>query len=91
MTVNVAVNGMDDTGPLRPRRLAVHVSQRRLAELAGCSETMVRQLEGGYKPSYGDVLARIVRTLETLENDGGAAGQPRLVTTTGPHARYDQD
>jgi len=80
MTVNAA-NATSVTGPLRERRLAAGVTQRQLAARAECSETMVRVLEGGYRPSYGDVVGRVARALDAL-NDEDAAAEPRLATTS---------
>lgn len=92
VTVNAPVNDRSVAGPLRERRLAAGVSQRRLAALAECSETMIRQLEGGYTPSYSDVLGRIARALDALDalDDEDPAATPGLVTTSagqGGHGR----
>lgn len=90
MTVNAPVNGTAVAGPLREHRLAAGVSQRRLAALAECSETMIRQLEGGYTPSYSDVLGRIARALDAL-NDEDPARQPGLVKTSAGQGRRAPD
>ena len=91
MTVNAPVNGTAVAGPLRARRLAAGVSQRQLAALAECSETMIRQLEGGYTPSYSDVLGRIARALNTLDTDEDPARQPGLVKTSAGTGRRVPD
>jgi transcriptional regulator with XRE-family HTH domain len=91
MTVNAPANATSVTGPLRERRLAAGVSQRRLAELAGCSETMIRQLERGYRPGYSAVVGRIARALAVLQDDEGAAAEPRLVKTSAGTGRRVPD
>ena len=91
MTVNAPVNGTAVVGSLRERRLAAGVSQRRLAALAECSETMIRQLERGYAPSYSDVLGRIARALNTLDTDEDPARQPGLVKTSAGTGRRVPD
>jgi hypothetical protein len=51
---------------------------------------MIRQLEGGYTPSYSEVLRRIARALDSL-NDEGAAAEPRLVKTSAGTGRHVPD
>lgn len=48
---------------LRQRRDAAGLSQQSLAQLAGCSLSMVRVLERGIGPAHSDVLARIESVL----------------------------
>jgi predicted transcriptional regulator len=54
----------DGLRDLRSRR---GITQQRLAELAGCSLSMVRVLEGGLLPKRSDVLGRIVSVLNDEE------------------------
>lgn len=55
-------------GPnLRTERKAAGLSQQRLAELAGCSLSMVRLVEAGYQPEPSDVLDRITLALSKTE------------------------
>jgi predicted transcriptional regulator len=54
---------------LRERRLAVGVSQQRLAELAGVSFHMVTLLDNGYSPSRSRVRAKVLAALDELEGD----------------------
>ena len=48
---------------LRGLRQARGLSQERVARLAGCSTSMVRQLERGYVPVGSAVLPRVVEAL----------------------------
>jgi hypothetical protein len=53
---------------------------------------MIRQLERGYRPGYSAVVGRIGRTLEALlQNDEGAAAEPRLVKTSAGTGRRVPD
>lgn len=52
---------------MRRERRARGLSQERLAQLAGCSTSMVRLLEAGYEPRSSGVLDRIAHVLETSE------------------------
>jgi predicted transcriptional regulator len=63
---------------LREHRRRRGITQQRLAELAGCSLSMVRILEAGAKPRKSAVLGRIVSVL----NDEDLAGQRGLVTSS---------
>lgn len=63
------------SGPdLKALRRAAGMSQQRLAELAGCSVSMVRVLESGYEPERSDVLPRLVAALATTR-EAPAANQ----------------
>jgi len=48
---------------LRELRQARGLSQEHVARLAGCSTSMVRQLERGYIPVGSVVLPRVIRAL----------------------------
>ncbi len=65
----MSVNATQRLGPIRLSREAVGLSQQRLAELAGCSLSMIRVLESGYTPRESDVLPRVMQAL----NDAGPA------------------
>jgi predicted transcriptional regulator len=53
---------------LRERRQRVELTQQALADLASCSRSMVRLLEGGYEPPRRSaVRRRIERVLDELE------------------------
>ena len=52
---------------IRDRRAALGISQQRLAELAGCSLSMVRLLDRGYAPEASAVLDRINSILNDVE------------------------
>jgi predicted transcriptional regulator len=52
---------------LRDRRRRAGVTQQGLADLAECSRSMVRLLEGGYQPPRSPTLRRIERVLAELE------------------------
>jgi transcriptional regulator with XRE-family HTH domain len=65
-----------DLRTLRRRR---GLSQQRLAELAGCSLSMVRVLESGYQPERSDVLPRV---LLALNDPSTSPGHARNVTGT---------
>lgn len=54
------------SGGLRAVRKAAGVSQQKLAEMAGCSMSMVKLLESGYQPASSDVVERIRRALDAL-------------------------
>ena len=51
------------TGFLGPSRRAAGLSQQQVAALAGCSISMVRLLEAGYRPKSGEVMERIATVL----------------------------
>lgn len=51
---------------LKERRLAIGLSQQRLAELVGCSIATVRLVENGWQAS-DEMLARITAALEGEE------------------------
>jgi transcriptional regulator with XRE-family HTH domain len=53
-------------GSLRDRRKHIGLSQQTLADLAGCSISMVRLLERGYEPPLSATRARIVEILDAL-------------------------
>ncbi|MGI8597503.1 MAG: helix-turn-helix transcriptional regulator [Thermoleophilaceae bacterium] len=87
-----ALEATAGTGPFRARRVAAGLSQQRLAELAGCSVAMVRVLEGGYKPSYSDVLGRIARVLDALQDDEDLAPhEPGPVTASAEQGRHGRE
>ena len=59
---------------LRERRRRVELTQQALADLAGCSRSMVRLLEGGYEPPRRSaVRKRIERVLDELERQEQSA------------------
>lgn len=53
-------------GTLRDQRRRVGLSQQTLADLAGCSISIVRLLERGYEPSHSATRTRIGQILEAL-------------------------
>lgn len=55
------------TTGLRERRQRAGLSQQRLAELAGCSVSMLRLLEGGMRPAESEVLPRVEALLAEHE------------------------
>ena len=59
----------DESGGLRERRLALGLTQQRLAELAGCSLAQLQLLERGYAPRRSAVMLRIAAALDTLGRD----------------------
>lgn len=81
---SMGVNATPGIGPLRASRRAAGLSQQRLAELAGCSLTMIRVLESGYEPQNSDVMPRVAQVL----NDAGPAGNgsgSRIADDGGDH------
>lgn len=52
---------------LKARRLALNITRRELAELADCSEHIIRAYEGGLVPQKSAVLPRLDRVLSELE------------------------
>lgn len=58
------VSAIQAEAPLRARRRALGLSQQRVAELAKCSLSMVRLIEGGYVPQSSDVLRQVAEALE---------------------------
>lgn len=67
-------------GPdLKVLRRSAGMSQQRLAELAGCSVSMVRVLESGYEPERSDVLPRLLAALPTTRE--APAGNQGFSTT----------
>jgi transcriptional regulator with XRE-family HTH domain len=71
---------------LRARRAALGISQQRLAELAGCSLSMVRVLESGYEPETSRVLDRIDRVLNDETQPGEAASRTSSAVMGDGHA-----
>ncbi len=67
---------LSPTSDLSALRRSRGLSQQRVAELAGCSLSMVRQLERGYRPTSGDTLRRVVDVLND-ESQGGHPGSHR--------------
>lgn len=61
------MNVSPQPGALRELRHRNGLSQQQLATIAGCSMSYVKLLEAGYTPSTGDVLPRIMRTLNDYE------------------------
>lgn len=59
---------------LREQRLAVGLSQQRLAELARCSINAVRLFERGYDPARSPVRERVVAVLTGPTTSEGPAG-----------------
>jgi transcriptional regulator with XRE-family HTH domain len=55
-------------GTLRDRRLALGLSQEKLARDAECSTAMVKLLERGFTPTHSEVLPRIERVLTAAES-----------------------
>lgn len=72
---------------IRERRRAQDLSQQRLAELADCSLSMVRQLESGYQPEASRVLDRIEAVLDLSANDDGSAANGSVGTPEAACAR----
>jgi len=81
-------NGNERTGgltPLRSRRLALGLSQEKLARNADCSTAMVKLLECGFTPTRSEVLGRIKDALAAAEaphNDSAPAGTGERGGTT---------
>jgi predicted transcriptional regulator len=63
-----------DRDDVRTRRIALGLTQLDLAAKAPCHNSLVSQVEAGYRPSRSKGYARLVATLERLEReqDGGA-------------------
>jgi transcriptional regulator with XRE-family HTH domain len=63
---------------IRQVRRAAGISQEALAQCAGCSLSMVRLLESGYRPDASNVLDRVLSVLaqkaETEPGDRHDAG-----------------
>jgi transcriptional regulator with XRE-family HTH domain len=75
----MSAKAIPETDGIRQYRLAAGISQQKLAQLAGCSLSMVRLVESGYRPSTSDVLDRIATV---LEDDDPATTGPLADTTT---------
>lgn len=58
---------------LRERRLAVGLSQEKLARLADCSLATVRLAEGGYRGTSAQMRARIDGAIERVADQLAAA------------------
>lgn len=58
---------------MRERREALGLTRQQLAQLAGCSLSMLQMLEGGYKPVTGRVMGRIEKALAKAEREANAA------------------
>ncbi len=71
---------------LRELRQTRGLSQERVAQLAGCSTSMVRQLERGYVPAGSAVLPRVV---EALNEEGGSAGNATASESSPGQGRHD--
>ncbi len=56
---------------IRDRRRARGITQQRLAELAGCSLSMVRVLESGLQPAVSPTLARVDAVLGAVDQERG--------------------
>lgn len=70
------------SGDLREQRLAAGLSQLELAQVAGCSPSMLGLIDRGYRPSGGNVLARIEAALRGIEaHEKRPAGEPGASTT----------
>jgi transcriptional regulator with XRE-family HTH domain len=69
MTVTTVLAG--PAVEIRELRQARGLSQERVAQLAGCSTSMVRQLERGYVPVGSAVLPRVIRALNEEERPAG--------------------
>ena len=80
------------TGTLRDRRKHAGLTQQTLAELAGCSISMVRLMERGYDPPRSATRTRVVAILEALpgQTRRGPSGSPGRVkpTTSDGSARH---
>ncbi len=86
----MSANATAAAGSIRDQRRAAGMSQQRLAEIAGCSLSMVRLLESGYVPGSSQVLDRIASVL-CPKDDEGPVGEPGLVTTSSPgQGRYER-
>lgn len=56
---------LGDAGPLRRIRLEVGLSQQKLADAAGTTQTYVARLEAGTVDPGTDMLARLAQALQT--------------------------
>jgi transcriptional regulator with XRE-family HTH domain len=66
-------------GDLRSRRIAAGLTQQRVADLAGCSISIVGLLERGLTPEHSSVIPRILAVLDGQEipaRKESPAGQP---------------
>jgi predicted transcriptional regulator len=62
---------------LRERRLALGLTQQRLAQLAECSLSSVELLDRGLTPRYrSDVALRINAALTAIENERSEVAEP---------------
>jgi transcriptional regulator with XRE-family HTH domain len=77
----MTANATAPVGGLRAERRAAGLSQERLAQLAGCSVSMVRLLESGYRPESSHVLDRIAAALSP-NNSGSPGRHPGAPRTT---------
>lgn len=67
-------------GHIRARRIQEKLSQQRLAELAGCSLSMIRLLEAGYEPADSAVVPRIERVLDDFGPGANRAESQKLAS-----------
>ncbi len=78
-------------------RFGLGLTQGQLADRAEVARETISRLERGATPqlttaqSIASALGLPVDAIFPKDDDEGAASQPPLVTTTGPHARHDQD
>jgi predicted transcriptional regulator len=68
----------DEIRSLRARRLAIGLSQEKLARAAHCSTAMVKLLERGFTPTRSEVLPRIVQALNDVEPAGNRLDEKRV-------------
>ena len=71
---------------IRELRQARGLSQERVARLAGCSTSMVRQLERGYVPVGSAVLPRVI---DALNDESAPQVNGTLSENSAGTGRYD--
>lgn len=71
----MAINDSATGGAIRDRRKAQGLSQEALAREANCSLSMLRLLEGGYRPGESDVLERLEMILTNDVRPDGESGR----------------
>lgn len=72
---------------LRERRLALGLTQQRLAQLADCSLSSVELLDRGLTPRYrSDVALRIDAALAAIESERHAAARSAPASAPAPDA-----
>jgi transcriptional regulator with XRE-family HTH domain len=80
----MSTNDTAPPGSLRAARAEAGLTRQRLAQLAGCSESYLQLLEGGFNPGDSEVRPRVEEVLREAINDQqrptGAVGRKTALT-----------